>query len=250
MQSPDIEGKTVLVTGAGRRLGAAIATGLHAAGMNVAIHYQHSESQARALAEKLEADRAGSASLHALDLHRTSSLPGLIAEVVDTHGELHALVNNASSFYPTPLETSGESDWDDVVGTNLKAPYFLSQAAAPALRESGGCIVNLADIYGLRPLPQHTIYNATKAGLIMLTQSLALELAPDVRINAIAPGPILWPETEVEPAAKDAILANTPLARCGEPDEIVAAMVFLLRDARFSTGVVLPVDGGRRLAGY
>ena len=247
--SEGIAGKPALITGAARRLGAEIAERLHHAGMNVAIHYRGSGTEAEALRERLETDRPDSVSVHGCDLRDTAALPRLVHEVEQRHGDLHALVNNASSFYPTPVGEATESQWGDLIDTNVKAPFFLAQAAAAGLARNRGVIVNMADIYAERPLPGHALYNISKAGIMMLTQTLARELAPEVRVNAIAPGPILWPES---PVAEDRskVMATTPLARCGEPRDIADAVLFLIRDARYTTGALLPVDGGRRIAGY
>jgi len=250
MNNATAPAQTVLITGGGRRIGAAIAKILHAKGMSVAIHHNHSTDEAQALQASLEHARPDSTSLHQLDLRAENAPRLLIDDVLRTHGSLHSLVNNASSFYPTPLSEAQEGDWDRLIGTNLKAPFFLCQAAAESLRASQGCIVNLADIYAERPLPKHSLYNIAKAGLVMMTKSLALELAPHIRVNAIAPGPILWPETIPHDDRNEKIVQSTPLARKGEPSEIACAVSFLIHDAKFTTGTTLPVDGGRSLGGY
>jgi pteridine reductase len=250
MQNTTTERRTVLITGGARRIGAAIARRLHADGMNVAIHYNRSTADAQVLHASLEHLRPGSVSLHQADLRDTDALGQLVNDVLDAHGSLYSLVNNASCFYPTPLAGARECDWDVLVGTNLKAPFFLCQAAADSLRASHGCIVNLTDIYAQRPLPEHSLYGIAKAGLVMMTKSLALELAPDIRVNAIAPGPILWPESDGPSQDNTRILASTPMARIGEPDEIAEAASFLILRAHFTTGMTLPVDGGRALTGY
>ena len=246
-----IHGKTALVTGGAKRLGRAIVSRLHGAGMRVAIHYHRSVEEAAQLRDELDSVRPGSASIHSADLLDSQSLSALVRDVADAHGGLHTLINNGSSFYPTVIGETTDEQWNDLIGTNVKAPFFLSQAAFPYLRESGGCIVNMADIYGERPLPGHAVYNMGKAALIMLTQTLALELAPSVRVNAIAPGPILHP-SHLDEVSNGSDLApiSTPLDRWGDVGEITAAALFLVREASFTTGTVLPVDGGRRIAGF
>lgn len=236
-----------LVTGAARRIGAAIIQHLHAGGHDVALHYRGSADAARALAATLEATRPGSVLLLQADLAQFDCLPDLIARTVGHFGRLDALVNNASLFFPTPLDTTTPAQWDALFAANVRAPYFLSQAAAPHLRASGGAIVNLVDIHGERPLREHAVYGMGKAALIHMTRSLALELAPAVRVNAVAPGAILWPEHGVDAATQSAMLAHTPLRRLGTPAEIAEAVRWLLRDATFCTGQVLRVDGGRLL---
>src|SRR6204780_537945 len=193
-----LNGKTVLITGAGGRVGAAIARGLHGAGANVLLHSRSSGEEAARLAAELNQLRAGSAATAACDLLEVAELPALVAEAARVFGGLDVLVNNASSFYPTPLGDIGVMDWDDLIGTNLKAPLFLAQAAAPLLHAREGLIINLADIHGERPLRRYPVYSIAKAGLIMLTKSLARELGPHVRVNAVAPGPVMWPEGGIE----------------------------------------------------
>ena len=241
---------TVLVTGAARRLGAAMAMRLHAEGMNIALHHHRSTGEAAQLRAMLEKNRPGSTSLHRFDLREVGSAGALLEEVLGTHDSLSALINNASCFYPTPIGSAGEDDWDTLINTNLRAPYFLAQAAASSLAESHGCIVNLSDIYAETPLREHSIYNISKAGLQMLTASLAVELAPHVRVNAIAPGPILWPESGVPAQASEKVLSTTPMARMGSAEEIAGAALYLIRDATYTTGATLPVDGGRRLSRF
>ncbi len=240
-----LDGKVALVTGAARRIGAVIATTLHAAGANVAIHYRGSADEARALAEKLNGLRDDSATLLQADLLRTEALPGLIDDVVNWRGRLDILVNNASTFYPTPIGTITDSDWDDLIGSNLKAPLFLSQAACVELRKHRGNIVNIVDIHAQRPLRNHTVYGPAKAGLKMLTLSLAKDLAPDIRVNGVSPGAILWPEGGMSDTVKQSILEQVPLARPGEPADIAGAVLYLVRDASYVTGQVIAVDGGR-----
>lgn len=242
-----LTGQLALITGAAQRIGAAIARCLHAAGMDVVLHYRHSEAAARALQQELEAARAGSTLLVQADLLDTSKLAGLIERIAAERGRLDVLVNNASSFYPTPLGEANEDQWEDLVGTNLKAPFFLAQAAAPLLRESRGLIVNLADIYAERPLKDHPIYSMAKAGNVMMVKALARELGPEVRVNGIAPGAILWPESEMGEEAKQSILARTALRRAGTPEDIAQTLLFLVRDAAYITGQIIAVDGGRNI---
>ena len=235
-----------LVTGAARRIGASIARRLHAAGYDLALHHFRSEADAAALAAGLDASRPGSVQLLQADLRAFDRLPELVAATVGRHGRLDALVNNASGFHPTPLGTVTPQQWEDLFATNARAPFFLAQAAAPHLRAARGAIVNLADVYAGRPLPAHAPYSAAKAALVSLTRALALELAPRVRVNAVAPGAILWPEQGQDPAARQAILDATALGRPGTPEDIASAVHWLLSaDAAYVTGQVLHVDGGR-----
>jgi pteridine reductase len=242
-----LSGKTVLVTGAARRIGAAIVATLHDAGMRVAIHYRESAAEADQLAGELNASRNDSARAFQADLISPGNPERLIEEVVGWAGTLDVLVNNASTFYPTPLGEIDESAWTDLVGSNLKAPLFLSQAAARHLQESRGSIINIVDIHAQRPLRDHHVYGAAKAGLLMLTKSLAKELAPDIRVNAVAPGAIAWPENGMTETVKESILSEIPLGRSGNPVDIANAVLFLVRDATYSTGQVLKIDGGRSI---
>lgn len=244
----------ILVTGAAHRVGAAIARALHAAGARVAIHYHRSQAGATALAAALDKQRPGSAAAFAADLLDIAALTALVGQVVRHFGQLDGLVNNASSFYATklPSETHGAgavdtTAWDDLVGTNLKAPFFLAQAAAPHLVASGGSIVNITDIHAERPLKGYPVYCAAKAGLLGLTRALAVELGPAVRVNAVAPGAVEWPlgETDFPPATREVIIAHTLLGRTGSPEDIARAVKFLVFDAPYITGQVLNVDGGR-----
>ena len=239
----------VLVTGAARRIGAEIARGLHAAGCDLALHYRASKAEADALVDALERERPGSVLLLQADLAEFDRLPELVARTIGRFGRLDGLVNNASSFHPTPLGTVTPAQWDALFASNACAPFFLTQAAAPHLRATRGAVVNLVDIYATRPLPQHAVYCMAKAALLMATKSLALELGPEVRVNAVAPGAILWPENPSDAEARDAMLARTPLGRIGTPAEIAEAVRWLLFDARYCTGQVIAVDGGRLLAG-
>ncbi|MEJ2059689.1 MAG: pteridine reductase [Gammaproteobacteria bacterium] len=242
-----LAGKTALITGGGRRIGAEIVRQLHAAGMNIVLHHRVAVSEAQILQAALEAERPESVSLLQGDLLDTAALPGLVERAHAVWGRLDVLVNNASTFYATPVGQITEAQWDDLVGTNLKAPLFLSQAAAPWLRESGGCIVNLVDIHALRPLKGYPVYCAAKAGLAMLTQSLARELGPEVRVNGVAPGAILWPEDSANAAMHQELIRRTALRREGSPADVARAVLYLVRDAGYVTGHVIPVDGGRLL---
>jgi pteridine reductase len=243
----DLSGKVALITGAARRIGAAIATELHAAGADVVIHYRGSTAPAGALAQVLNAARSDSATTLRADLANTAELSGLIEGTAAWHGRLDILVNNASSFYPTPVGEITEANWDDLVGTNLKAPLFLAQAALPWLRRAHGVIVNIVDIHARRPLRQHTVYGSAKAGLAMLTRALAKDLAPDVRVNGVSPGAILWPEQGLDESTRDAILRQIPLGRVGEPGDVAACVLYLVRDAPYVTGEIIAVDGGRSI---
>ena len=245
-----LHGRTALVTGGAKRLGAAIVRALHARGANVLLHHRGSADAARALATELNATRANSVALHAADLLDVAALPGIVDAAVDSFGRLDVLVNNASTFYPTPVGAITPAQWDDLTGTNLRAPLFLSQAAAPHLRATRGCIVNLIDIHALRPLRKHPVYCAAKAGLWMLTQSLARELAPEIRVNGVAPGPMLWPEGPMNADVQAQIVERTALKRIGSPEDIAKAVLFFVADAPYVTGQVLPVDGGRTVGGF
>lgn len=243
-----LQGKVILVTGAAKRVGAEIARTVHAAGANLALHYRSAAAEAQALAEELNARRAGSAQTIQADLLDVDRLSGLVEAVIGRFGRLDALVNNASSFYATPVGAIGAREWDDLIGTNLKAPLFLAQAAAPPLRAARGAIVNITDIHAERPLKNYPLYCAAKAGLAGLTRALALELGPEVRVNAIAPGPILWPEDgSFDAAAQATVVSRSPLKRCGEPADIARTVLFLLADAPYVTGQILAVDGGRSI---
>lgn len=242
-----MQGKAVLITGGARRVGAAICRWLHARGANLVVHYRTSAEKARTLQAELNQIRPGSVALAQADLLDIVLLSDLIDETMRHFGKLDALVNNASSFFPTPLEEITEKTWDDLIGSNLKAPLFLSQAAAPQLRKQHGCIVNIVDIHAEWPLKNYVVYNAAKGGLAALTRSLALELAPEVRVNGVSPGPILWPENGEwkEEAARRHIVDRTLLKRTGEPDDIAKTVSFLIADAPYITGQIIAVDGGR-----
>jgi pteridine reductase len=239
----------ILVTGAARRIGASIARRLHAAGANVVLHCHRSRAEADRLRDELNAARTASAAVVQADLLDIERLPGLVEESAFAFGRLDALVNNASSFYPTPFGSIGEGEWNDLMGSNLRAPLFLAQAAAPHLRAWQGAIVNIVDIHADRPLQDFVVYTVAKAGLAGLTRSLALELAPDIRVNGVAPGAIIWPEDGLHfsDEERERILAQTPLERIGTPEDVAGAVKYLLFDAPFVTGEILAVDGGRRL---
>jgi pteridine reductase len=244
-----LSGKAALVTGSARRVGATIARRLHAAGANLVLHYRSSGEAAESLTRELNDRRADSAvcvEADLLDLKQLEMLPGI---VTSNFGSFDILVNNASTFYPTPMGDITEIDWDDLLGTNLKAPLFLSQASASALRIATGLIVNIADIHGTRPLSRHPVYSIAKAGVIMLTQSLARELGPSVRVNAIAPGPVMWPEDGMDRELQDRIIARTALKRAGSPEDVARAVLFFATEAPYVTGQILAVDGGRSVGG-
>jgi pteridine reductase len=237
----------VLITGAARRIGAAIARGLHAAGARVVLHCHRSLAEAERLRDELNALRPGSAAVVQADLLEVDNLSMLVEEAAQAFGRLDALVNNASSFYPTPFGAIGQSEWDDLMGSNLRAPLFLAQAAAPRLREARGAIVNLIDIHAERPLKDFVVYSIAKSGLSGLTRALALEMGPEVRVNGVAPGAIIWPDGDEHfaPSERSRIMEQTPLRRIGSPDDVAGAVKYLLFDAPFVTGQILAVDGGR-----
>jgi pteridine reductase len=243
--NPSLDGRWALVTGAGKRIGAAIARTLHEAGANVAVHYFSSAGDAEHVAAELNAARPESAFTVGGDLRDVDTLARIVAEVVARTRRLDILVNNASSFYPTPLGSITAEEWHDLVDSNLKAPLFLSQAALPYLKESRGVIVNIVDIHAQRPLRHYVVYGAAKAGLAMLTRSLAKDLGPEVRVNGVAPGAILWPESGMSEKVQQAIVREVPLKRTGDPEDIASAVLYLARDATYVTGQILAVDGGR-----
>lgn len=239
--------KVVLVTGAAKRIGATICRELHADGAAVVVHYRGSAKAAAALAEELNAARPDSAITVQADLLDGQALADLVATVADWRGQLDILVNNASSFYPTPLGEVTEEHWVDLVGANLKAPLFLSQAAMELLRNARGTIVNIIDIHAQRPLRDHAVYGSAKAGLAMLTRALAKDLAPEIRVNGVAPGAIMWPEAGLSDEAKDSILNEVPLGKVGDPADIAGCVLYLVRDASYVTGQIIAVDGGRSI---
>ena len=240
----------VLVTGGAKRVGAAIVRAAHAAGARVVVHCNRSRGEADRLAAELEAARPGSAAVIQADLLDAGALESLVERAVAAYGRLDGLVNNASTFHPTPVGGVDAGAWEDLAGTNLRAPLFLSQAAAPHLRQARGAIVNIVDIHAERPLPGFLAYTVAKSGLAGLTRALAVELAPEVRVNGVSPGAILWPEDgeAFPPAERERITVQTPMRRTGTPEDIAGAVKYFLFDAPFVTGQVLAVDGGRSLA--
>ena len=239
-------GPVALITGAAKRIGAAMATRLHNEGFRVIIHYGHSKDDAHTLAQKLNDIRPESATCLQANLCDSEEVKALSDNAVSVWGQLDVLVNNASSFYPTPIGSISEDDWLSLVGSNVKGPLFLSQALAPALRKTKGCIVNMVDMHIERPLPKHSVYLLAKSGLASLTQSLAIDLAPDIRVNGIGPGAILWPEREMEDNEKDKLLSSIPLGELGKPDDVAQTLSFLV-SASYVTGQIIFVDGGRSL---
>ncbi|ARU55702.1 pteridine reductase [Oleiphilus messinensis] len=245
----------VLITGAAKRLGAATARHLHACGCDIIVHYHQSQAAAEALAAELNASRPDSAITVPANLADSSELTALSEQALNWKGKLDVLINNASAFYPTPLQEATEAQWNHLLNTNIKAPFFLCQHLRPALSKSQGCIVNLVDIYSQRPLNNHPIYSISKAGMAMLTQSLALELAPDIRVNGVSPGAILWPESEsATPEAKAAahdyqqqLLRKIPLERIGTEQDIAQTIQFLAFQAPYVSGQIINIDGGRSI---
>lgn len=237
----------ILITGAARRIGACMARELHAAGASIAIHYRGSATDAETLAADLNDQRADSALIVQGNLNDTARLATLVEEVIGQTGRLDILINNASTFYPTPIGEITEAHWEDLLGTNLKAPLFLAQAAAPHLRAQHGSIINIVDIHARRPLRNHPVYGPAKAGLEMLTRSLARDLAPAIRVNGVAPGAILWPEDGMSDDTAQTIIRQIPLRRTGDPGDIAKAVLFLVKDAPYITGQVIAVDGGRSI---
>jgi pteridine reductase len=246
--SASLNGKSALVTGGARRVGAAICRRLHAAGANVVVHCHHSVADAQALVQEMNGQRAASAVLVQADLLASGALPQLAQQAQSAFGRLDVLVNNASSFYATPVGSIDEQAWQDLIGTNLKAPLFLSQAAAPELKRTQGCIVNIIDIHAERPLASHMVYTAAKGGLLALTRSLALELGPQVRVNGVSPGTIIWPDGPEwqNDRERQRILDQILLKRTGEPDDIAGAVEFLAT-APYVTGQIIAIDGGRSI---
>ncbi len=241
--------QVILITGGARRVGAAISRALHAGGANLIIHYRRSATEARALQADLNALRADSVALVQADLLNPAALSPLVQETVNRFGRLDVLINNASSFFPTPVGEITAENWDDLIGTNLKTPLFLSQVATPHLRKSGGSIINIIDIHADRPMKNHLVYSTAKGGLVALTRSLAAELGPEIRVNGLSPGPILWPEDERwnDELARQRIVNQTLLKRVGEPDDVARAARFLVFDAPYITGQIIAVDGGRSI---
>lgn len=244
-----LNGKVVLITGGAKRVGAAICRELHACGAQLMIHYKSSTNEARALQSELNLQRANSVAIIQGDLLNIAVLPSLIQETVKHFGKLDVLINNASSYYATEIGAITEDNWQDLVGSNLKAPMFLAQAAANELRKNHGCIVNITDMHIERPKKGYVVYSVAKAGLVTLTKSLAHELSPEVRVNAVAPGPVQWPENnpQFDEVYRQRVISQTLLKKIGEPKDIAKAVKFLVADAPFITGHVLAVDGGRSL---
>ncbi len=242
------ERPVALITGAAKRVGAEIARLLHAEGYDLVLHCRRSAADASRLADELEGRRSGSTMVLQAELAELDALPALVDTAVARFGRLDALVNNASAFYPTPIGTATPAQWNDLFASNAQAPFFLAQAAAPALRETKGAIVNLVDIYAERPLARHPIYCMAKAALAAMTRSLALDLGPHVRVNGIAPGAVMWPSDGKPYDDQQAMLARTPLQRAGSPHDVAGAVLWLLRDAPFVTGQIIRIDGGRTLS--
>jgi pteridine reductase len=244
-----LENKIVLITGGAKRVGAAICRLLHAHGANLMIHYRNSVNEARALQSELNLKRANSVAIIQGDLLNLATLPNLVEETVKHFGKLDVLINNASTYYPTEIGNINEANWNDLMGSNLKAPLFLSQAAAIELRKQQGCIINITDMHVERPKKAYIVYSVAKAGLVTLTKSLAHELSPEVRVNAVAPGPVMWPENnpQFDEVYRQRVISQTLLKRIGEPDDIAKAVKFLIQDAPFMTGQIIAVDGGRSL---
>ncbi len=245
--TPKAVRKVAMITGAAHRIGASITQKLHQSGMSVVLHYRHSHQEAQRLCGDLNAIRAHSAITLQADLHHQESLSPLIEKSQQHWGRLDLLVNNASSFYPTKIADVTEDIWNELLGSNLKAPFFLSQAAAPHLKKQRGSIVNIVDIHAERPLKNHPVYSIAKAGLVMMTKSLACELGPEIRVNGVAPGAILWPDHDMDDETRARIISRTFLQHQGEADNIAEAVLFLARNAPYTTGHILTVDGGRSL---
>lgn len=237
-----------LITGGVKRVGAEIARTLHAAGYDLVLHFRSSANEAAALVAELEKQRAGSTLAIQGELANLDSLPAMIEQTLQHYGRLDALVNNASAFFPTPVGSATTAQWNELFASNAQAPFFLAQAATPALRETHGAIVNLVDVYAERPLANHPIYCMAKAALAAMTRSLALDLAPDIRVNGIAPGAVMWPSDGKPYDDQQAMLARTPLQRAGSPQDVAGAVLWLLRDAPFVTGQIIRIDGGRSLS--
>lgn len=240
-----LDNKTALITGAAARLGATTTRLLHHAGAHVVIHYRSSKGKAEKLAAELNAARADSASLVQADLLDMDSLPQLVDDTLSINGRLDVLINNASTYYPTPIGSATQEQWDDLFGSNARAPFFLAQAAADALRKAQGCIVNMVDIYADRPNPDHPVYNMAKAANAMMVKALAHDLAPEVRVNGIAPGAALWPENDSSDAERQKILERIPLRRPAGAEQIAQAVLFMVAGTDYVTGQILAVDGGR-----
>ena len=243
-----MQGKVVLVTGGAKRVGAAICRRLHAAGANLMLHYRASAGEARLLQAELNHQRKDSVALIQADLLDLGKLPSLVDQTVQIYGRLDALVNNAATFYQTPIGEISAEDWENLIGADLRAPLFIAQAAAPALKKTQGAIVNITDIHADRPLKNYVIYSIAKAGLAGLTRSLARELAPEVRVNGVAPGAIVWPEDgSWDDLTRQRIVSHTLLRRTGDPDDVARAVYYLIAEAPYVTGQIIAVDGGRSI---
>lgn len=247
MLTSNLTGKVVLITGGAQRVGAMTVRLLHAAGANILLHYRNSRQSALALQTELHEKRENSVVLIQTDLLDTVKLKAMLNQGLEQWGRLDILVNNASSFYPTPMGTVTENDWDDLIGSNMKAPFFLSQLAAPHLKKTKGCIISIVDIHAQRPMQGHSVYNMAKAGLAMLVKTLAYELGPEVRVNGVAPGAIMWPAQNMDDITKQRIVSRSYLKRKGSAEDIARTVLFLAADADYITGQIIAVDGGRSL---
>lgn len=237
--------KTILITGGAKRIGRQMAITLHESGHNIVVHYRSSAAAASQLVNELNALRTGSAVAIQGELLDVSCIPNLVNCAVDAFGGLDVLVNNASTFYPTPIELLEDDFWNDLVGSNLKAPAFMVKACAPHLRERNGCIINIVDIHARKPMANHPVYCSAKAGLEMLTKALARDLAPEIRVNGVSPGAILWPENDGGMASQEDILSKIPMQRMGQPEDVAKLVKFLIDDGDYITGQIIAVDGGR-----
>ena len=242
-----VDNKVVLITGAAHRIGATTARYLHEAGFNIILHYLSSRSPAQALQKELNGKRENSVVLVQADLCANNALNALAKEAYNAWQRLDVLINNASTFYRTPIGSANDQHWDDLFGTNVKAPFFLAQAAAPFLRKTHGCIINMVDIHARRPLKEYSIYSMAKAALETMTKALARELGPEIRVNGVAPGAILWPDN-IDEVTKQRIVSKTFLKRKGEPEDIAKAIRFIIEDAPYMTGQIISIDGGRSLS--
>ena len=247
MSETQVARPVALITGAAKRVGSVIARTLHEAGFDLTLHYRRYGAAMDALRTDLEAARAGSTCAVQAELGEIDKLPDLVHSCIQRFGRLDALINNASAFFPTPVGSVTAQQWQELFASNAQAPFFLAQAAAPHLKSVQGCIVNMVDIYAERPLPEHPVYSMAKAALAMMTLALAKELGPEVRVNGVAPGAVLWPEAGKSYTDQQELVARSALKRAGTPQDVAAAVLFLVRDAKFTTGTILKVDGGRAL---
>ena len=239
--------RVALVTGAAQRIGAEICRHLHAAGFNIIIHYRSSSQAAEQLAANLNGQRSDSAHCIQADLTNRDAVQALAAAAEKHWGHIDALINNASTFYPTPLNQSTQDDWDALFDSNVRGPFFLTQSLTATLSQRRGCIVNLVDIHSERPMTEHTIYSMAKASVAMMTKTLAKEMAPTVRVNGVSPGAILWPEQALDPDNQSSILNKVPMQTIGDVSDIANTVAFLVNDAPYITGQIIAVDGGRCL---